>query len=217
MRRPTDGSRQKAVDPASQVEAFQSGFSLNVPLTDTSVYLDYLVSRFQKAGGSIIENVHFENLEDVDPTFDLVINCAGIGARCLVRDIDLRPHRGQVAVVPKIEALPYAVVCDDEPLMYAIPRRRDCVLGGTNDVSDNLVADRATTARIVAECGRVLNIEGTNVLAERVGLRPYRKSGVRLERSNSRDGRTVIHNYGHGGSGFTLSWGCAQNVFNMIA
>src|SRR5262249_38282922 len=98
-----------------------------------------------------------------------------------------------------------------------IPRRRDCVLGGTNDVSDNLVADRATTARIVAECGRVLNIEGTNVLAERVGLRPYRKSGVRLKRSNSRDGRTVIHNYGHGGSGFTVLWGCAQNGFNMIA
>ena len=48
------------------------------------------------------------------------------------------------------------------------------------------------------------------VLGERVGLRPFRRSGVRVERTQLRDGRTVIHNYGHGGSGFTLSWGCAE-------
>ena len=52
-------------------------------------------------------------------------------------------------------------------------------------------------------------------LAERVGLRPFRKSGVRLERSRLRDGRTVIHNYGHGGAGFTLSWGCAGEVVDL--
>jgi D-amino-acid oxidase len=58
----------------------------------------------------------------------------------------------------------------------------------------------------------VLNIEQPCVLAERVGLRPFRRSGVRLERDRLRDGRTVIHDYGHGGAGFTLSWGCAREV-----
>src|SRR5947209_12997587 len=47
---------------------------------------------------------------------------------------------------------------------------------------------------------RVLEIEKPNVLAERVGLRPFRRSGVRLERDRLRDGRIVIHNYGHGGA-----------------
>ena len=183
---------------------------------DTTIYLDYLANRFSRAGGSITGNVHFEKLEDVDGTFDLVINCAGIGARELVQDVDLEPHRGQVATVPRIENLSCAIVCDDAPLMYAIPRANDCLFGGTNDLSSDLALDPETTGRIVAECCRVLHIEKPLVLAERVGLRPFRKSGVRLERAQLRDGRTAIHNYGHGGSGFTLSWGCAENVFRLV-
>ena len=194
---------------------FSSGFSLTVPLVDTTIYLDYLADRFQKAGGSISPGVRFQKLEDVDPKFDGVINCAGIGARELAHDIDLEPHRGQVAIVPKIDHLQCAIVCDDDPLMYAIPRTNDCVFGGTNEVSENLNADPATTNAIVAECSRVLKIDNPSVLRERVGLRPFRKSGVRLEREKLHDGRTAIHNYGHGGSGFTLSWGCAENVFQI--
>jgi D-amino-acid oxidase len=200
---------------ATDSSMFKSGFSLRVPLMDTTIYLDYLATRFRKAGGEIHANVHFKKLEDVDTKFDLVINCGGIGARELVQDADLEPHRGQVAIVPRIEGLSCAVVCDDAPLMYAIPRANDCVFGGTNEVSDNLAPDPATTSRIVTECSRVLNIDKPRVLAERVGLRPFRKSGVRLERDRLADGRTVIHNYGHGGAGFTLSWGCAREVIVM--
>ena len=197
------------------VTTFKSGFTLNVPLMDTTIYLEYLANRFIKAGGGVNANVHLEKLEDISREFDLLINCAGIGARELVQDIDLEPHRGQVAIVPKIDNLCCAIVCDDPPLMYAIPRTNDCVCGGTNEVSDNLDADPTTTAHILDECSRVLKIENPPVLAERVGLRPFRKPGVRLERDRLRDGRTVIHNYGHGGSGFTLSWGCAEEVFAL--
>jgi D-amino-acid oxidase len=213
---PRDPSTPPAYAGSAQDDhCFKSGFLLRVPLMDTTIYLDYLAARFRKAGGEIHANVSFEKLEDVDTEFDLVINCAGIGARVLVQDADLEPHRGQVAIVPKIDSLSCAIVCDDEPLMYAIPRTNDCVFGGTNELSDNLAADPATTLRIVAECSRVLNIDKPSVLAERVGLRPFRRSGVRLERDQLRDGRTVVHNYGHGGAGFTLSWGCARKVFDI--
>jgi D-amino-acid oxidase len=204
---------ETSLDTNSSV--FKSGFSLRVPLMDTTIYLDYLAARFRKAGGEIHANVRFEKLEDVDTKFDLVINCAGFGARELVHDADIEPHRGQVAIMPRIEGLSCAIVCDDEPLMYAIPRANDCVFGGTNDLSDNLAADPATTERIVEECSRVLNIDKPGVLAERVGLRPFRRSGVRLERDRLADGRTAIHNYGHGGAGFTLSWGCAREVLEV--
>jgi len=209
--RRADGSRGKRLDTA-RPQDFRSGFSLRVPLMDTTIYLDYLAKRLLAADGLLIENTHFEKLEDVDPKYGLVINCAGIGARELVHDSNLESHRGQVAIVPRIKELPYAVVCDDPPLMYAIPRTNDCVFGGTNDLSDDRAVDSATTARIVAECSRTLEIEKPNVLTERVGLRPFRKSGVRIERARLHDGRTVVHDYGHGGAGFTLSWGCAAEV-----
>jgi D-amino-acid oxidase len=207
------GARQIHRDEV--LPAFTSGFMMNVPLMDTTIYLDYLAKRFLAAGGKINGNVRFEKLEDVSPEFHLVINGSGIGAKTLVPDVDLEPHRGQVAMVPNIDNLSCAIVCDDAPLMYAIPRSSDCVFGGTNEISDNLAVDSKSTAPIVAECSRILNIDKPKVRAERVGLRPFRKSGVRLERDRLRDGRTVVHNYGHGGSGFTLSWGCAEEVFRL--
>ena len=190
--------------------AFASGFSLNVPLMDTSIYLDYLEQRFRKAGGEIHLRL-FHKLEEIDPGFELIVNCTGIGARALLPDLDLEPHRGQVAVVTKADQR-LGTVCEEPPLTYIIPRRNDCVFGGTNDLSDNLAIDPITTARVVTECSRVLGIKKPTVLAERVGLRPFRRSGVRLERTRSADGRRVIHNYGHGGAGFTISWGCAETV-----
>jgi len=209
------GARQ--INRDELLPMFMHGFTMNIPLMDTTIYLDYLAKRFLAAGGEIADNVHFDKLEDVSPEFDLVVNCTGIGAKTLVPDVDLEPHRGQVVIVPKIDNLSCAVVCDDPPLMYAIPRRNDCVFGGTNEVSNNCDVDPTSTAGIVAECSRVLNIDEPKVRAERVGLRPFRKSGVRLERGKLRDGRAVIHNYGHGGSGFTLSWGCARKVFALAS
>jgi len=215
--RRADGSRSKRLGTAMRAEDFQSGFTIRVPLMDTTIYLGYLTNRFSKANGQVIAGVYLEDLEDVDREFDVVINCAGMGARELVDDPDLEPHRGQVAIVPKIEGLSYAVVCDDAPLMYAIPRRSDCLFGGTNERSDDLSIDSATTNRIIAECSRSLKIQKPNVLAGRVGLRPFRKSGVRVESARLSDGRAVVHNYGHGGSGFTLSWGCAETVHQLAA
>jgi D-amino-acid oxidase len=190
-------------------------FVMTVPLSDSSLYLDYLQRRLIAGGGTLTTGVRLDKAEDVDRSFDVIINCAGIGARALVPDPDLEPHRGQVVLVEKL-ALPGAVVCDDPPLMYAIPRNNDCVFGGTNEISDDLTADPATTAAIVSECSAVLKIAPPRIIATRVGLRPYRKSGVRVEFDQMADGRALIHNYGHGGAGFTLSWGCARSVLKLV-
>jgi D-amino-acid oxidase len=189
-------------------------FVMTVPLSDSSIYLDYLEKRLIAAGGKLTTGVRFEKPEEVDPSFGVIINCAGIGARALVEDAGLEPHRGQVVLVEKL-ALSGALVCDDAPLMYVIPRTNDCVFGGTNEISDDVVPDPAVTAAIMSECSAVLKIAPPRIIATRVGLRPYRKSGVRVEAGRMADGRPIIHNYGHGGAGFTLSWGCAQSVLKL--
>lgn len=200
---------------ASPARTFASGYALTVPLTDTTIYLDYLTDRFRKAGG-VIQSTHINKVEEIPPDFYLIINCAGIGARDLIHDPDLEPHRGQVVIVSKLD-FTQAVVCDDAPLMYAIPRRSDCVFGGTNSPSDSREPSPADTEAIVSECSRVLGMVRPHVTAVKVGLRPFRKSGVRLGPDKLPDGRTIIHNYGHGGAGFTLSWACAEEVYAIAS
>jgi len=152
---------------------FTSGYALTVLLIDATIYLDYLANRFRTAGGTI-QSAHISKMDEIPRDFDVIINCAGIGARELVHDSDLEPHRGQVAIVPKID-LAQAIICNDAPLMYAIPRAHDCVFGGTNSISENREPSSADTTAIVSECSRVLGIDPPPVIAMKVGLRPFRK------------------------------------------
>ncbi len=164
-------SRAKSRDLA-RIPAFPSifsnGYALNVPLIDTTIYLDYLANRFRSAGGTI-ESAHINKAEEIPRDFDVIVNCAGIGARELAHDSELEPHRGQVVIVPKLD-LAQAIVCDDAPLMYAIPRTHDCVFGGTNSISENREPSSADTTAIVSECSRILGIEAPPVIAVKVGL-----------------------------------------------
>ncbi len=100
---------------------FTAGFALTVPRMDATIYLDYLAKRFRTAGGTI-QSAHISKVDEIPRDFDVIINCAGIGARELVHDSDLEAHRGRVAIVPKID-LAQAIICNDAPLMYAIRAR----------------------------------------------------------------------------------------------
>ena len=63
----------------------------------------------------------------------------------------------------------------------------------------------------------VPGLRGAEVLGHRVGLRPARPA-VRLESVPHYDGEPggVVHCYGHGGAGVTLSWGCADDVLAAV-
>lgn len=111
------------------------------------------------------------------------------------------------------------VLDEEDPagLSYVIPRIDDVVCGGTaEDGVDTGVPDPAVGAAILRRA-RALDPELTTapVLSRAVGFRPTRPE-VRLERKD-RDGRPVVHCYGHGGAGVTLSWGCAEDVAPLLA
>jgi len=195
-------------------EHFSSGFQTRVPLMDTTHYLGYLRQRAGLTEGSV-QRGHLPSLEEIPDNFRLVVNCAGYGARSLVPDEHMEPRRGQLVVVERLEKKQAFVL--DEPLTYVIPRENDCVFGGVNMLSDSTVPDDDLTNQIVNRCSRMLELPAPpQIRATLVGIRPKRNIGVRVEPSWLEDGRVVIHNYGHGGCGLSLSWGCAQKAVELV-
>ena len=101
-------------------------------------------------------------------------------------------------------------LAEDGPT-YVIPRSRDIVLGGTEDTGEwDRRPDPETAAAIMARATALVPaLAGARVLRHKVGLRPARPA-IRIERVGD-----VIHCYGHGGAGVTLSWGCADEVARL--
>ena len=91
------------------------------------------------------------------------------------------------------------------------------MIGGTSDADnwDMTVDPKTATAMLDRAAGLVPGLSKANVLRHRVGLRPARPA-VRCEAVHTATGQRVIHCYGHGGSGVTLSWGCADEVLELI-
>jgi D-amino-acid oxidase len=146
---------------------------------------------------------------------DVVVNCTGLGSRSLTGDRELQGLFGQTVVVePGTIDLTRVTVEErsEEWLFYAIPRRQTVVLGGcSTPVADDygLEPDPAFTAEILARAAWAGLPPGA-VVRSKCGLRPYRTT-VRLER----DGR-IYHKYCHGGAGYTLARGCAEEVADLV-
>lgn len=195
---------------------YRAAIDLVVPFCDTTIYLPWLRAAVEARGGRLLARA-IDNLEAAFADAVDVVNCTGLGARELCDDDQLVPVRGQVVRVASTP-LPFAVIDDTDPdqPIYVLPRGADVVLGGTAVAGDERtqVLERDTAA-IRAACARHFpELADRAVLGASAGLRPYRPA-VRLELIRS-GGRRLVHNYGHGGSGFTLSWGCAHEVAALL-
>lgn len=213
-----DWVRDFAVEPPGRHPLpYASGHRMTVPLAETPVYMPWLLGRFRALGGRVIER-RVGSLDEVLEEHRLVVCCAGLGARELLGDGSLTPVRGRLVIVRRPPGLGDAIFgwVDGPRIVYIIPRRDGVVLGGTYEPGEtSLAPDPAAAAEIRRRCQAVEpRLAGAEVLAERVGLRPVRPS-VRLELEERAGGRAVIHDYGHGGAGFTLSWGCADEVVEL--
>jgi len=194
-----------------------SGWCAAVPRIDVPVYMPWLLAHVHALGGRVQPRI-LQTLHEVDRTYPIIINCTGLGAQALTGDA-LFPVRGQVISVRKPAELPPDIIYanDAETTTYIIPRSRDCLLGGTYQYRDgNLDVDPAIAEQILVRCARFYPaLAQPEILAHKVGLRPGRHA-VRLEQMRLSTHQIVIHNYGHGSVGHTLSWGCAAEVATRV-
>ncbi|MGP9017314.1 NAD(P)/FAD-dependent oxidoreductase [Streptomyces sp. BR1] len=213
------GIRLSELGPwAAEVDGLRQsahGVLARIPLIDMPTHLDWLRGRLE-ATGTKIEIRELDRLPDAP----LVINCTGLGARRLVPDPRMRPVRGQLVIVenPGISEW-YTAVDESDASTYFFPQPYGLLLGGTaQDDAWDLTPDPRTAEEIVARCARVRpEIAGARVLAHRAGLRPVRDGGVRIEAEATRSGGVLVHNYGQGGAGVTVAWGCAREAAALAA
>jgi D-amino-acid oxidase len=176
------------------------------------VYLTWLASRVAELGGTVTRMA----LSALPDQADVVVNAAGLGARLFAGDGAVVPVRGQVVLVEQVGIEEW--VLDGTGPTFVVPRSKDVVVGGTVEegVWDRGVDEAAAKEILMRARELVPELRGAKVLGHRVGLRPARPS-VRLEATTGAEGRRVVHCYGHGGAGVTVSWGCADEVADLVA
>ena len=187
--------------PAGYVD----GWTFVTPIIETPVYLRWLSERIADLGGTITRL----NMSALPSGADLVVNASGLGARLLGGDKTVAPVRGQLVYVEQFGLDRWLL--DSEGPTFVLPRSHDVVVGGTADEGEWSRTPSSEVTDDILRRARLLvpELAKARMIRTKVGLRPVRPA-VRLERVDD-----VVHCYGHGGAGVTLSWGCADEVVGL--
>ncbi|KAF5372402.1 hypothetical protein D9757_011615 [Collybiopsis confluens] len=228
-----------------QKAGMKDAYQLQAPTIDTDVYMMWLHFILDCKGATFVtermNGILSAQEEALLSRFDAfaIVNATGIAALELAGDETVYPLRGAIIRVkndgtkfPKItEAL--AVTHDDtsatgEDIVFIVPRNDNIlILGGIAEPHQwdlDLTVDSPVIKRMRERCNAfVPGLESAEYDDETQllqGLRPFRKSNVRVERETQsrKDGSysRIIHTYGQGGAGFSLSFGCAGTVVCLL-
>ncbi|XP_048762321.2 D-aspartate oxidase-like isoform X2 [Ostrea edulis] len=212
--REVDSREIKLLFPRARFGMFYTTVMIHV-----KAYLSWLMSRFKHNNGNVID-ARIDKLEDLVKEYDVIVNCTGLGARKLINDHDVTPIRGQVTRVkaPWVKLFMTYQGTHGHCENYILPGADAVVLGGTGQEGNwNTGVDDEDRKMILEGCVEMMpSLKEAEVVRHWTGLRPHRTSGVRLETERLAKGKLVVHNYGHGGAGVTLHWGCAGQVVREI-
>jgi D-amino-acid oxidase len=203
-------------EPSDLRAGYVDGYVQETAIIDVVPHLWYLAERFVELGGRITRR-RVDALGDVVGTDHLVVNCSGVGAGVLAADEGVAPIRGQVVRV-KGARIDRVTMIHQGPLAYAyvMPHGDEAVLGGTRESGEwDRTPDDAVTEHLVEKAVLLEpSLADAEVIAVKVGLRPGRHR-VRLEHEPVAGTPGIVHNYGHDGNGWSLSWGCADQVVRL--
>src|SRR5258706_2723555 len=226
-------------DPEEKLpEGSKDGFVFQAPVIEMPKYMGFLMDMFTAAGrdgkrGTIkILDKSITNISDVFEQSLIVVNCTGMGSRELFQDTSLHAGRGQVLQARPIDGMRRVLIDEDtnpDKPTYIVPMLNDMILGGSNegvlkDTPEGREENRETpeeTQSILERTSRLdprINQVTSDDVKPHVGFRPNRRVGVRLKIGNEiiSPDKLLVHNYGHGGSGITLSWGSAAEVVKIV-
>lgn len=227
---PSRGDAQKSV----------SGYVHEIFFVEMPSYVPELIEAYRTEGGDIQRRkVEKDDIGELDG--DTVVNATGYGNPFDDENlVAVRGHLVNVATDERVrdengDDFSYTYYIDDDNFVYAYPRDDCLLLGGSKQVGDEVgdewvgeetddevrLEGESVPRRIVevnqelieSHCGVDITDYG---MRGRYGYRPYREGGVRIEKDEYA-GKEVIHNYGHGGSGITLSWYSANRVYNLLS
>jgi D-amino-acid oxidase len=203
--------------PEELPSGYADGYAYSTLVIDMRSYLPYLEGVFRSLGGKLVHR-EIKSMAEVLDDVEVVVNCTGLASRSLLGDNTVYPIRGQIVRV-SLPPNPRFIWDENEerPFTYIVPRLTDCILGGTTDANEwDVRPNPAVAADIIRRCTELdPQIESCRVLEHLVGLRPARPA-IRLEAEPQSTGKLIVHNYGHGGSGVTVSWGCADEVAAIV-
>ena len=194
-------------------EDYVECFSFITSVIEMPIYLQWLMNRYKELDGNLIVK-KIDDFSRITDEYDLIVNCTGLESKNLLNDDEVYPVRGQII---RVKADIKEMYLDQQisTLAYIVPRSNDMILGGVAQSNDWSLETRSEDSDYILEkCSKLIpELKKAEIIEEMVGLRPGR-SEVRLEKEILL-GRPLIHNYGHGGSGVTLSWGCADDVVEL--
>ncbi|KAF8993435.1 nucleotide-binding domain-containing protein [Cyathus striatus] len=212
------------------------------PVIDTDVYMAWLTEFVASKGAKLITGRVYGDLIDSEERLlakyhaDIIVNATGLGAFELASDSTVYPLRGALIRVvndgikfPKIdEAL--CVSHDDtheddaEDIVFIVPRNdRTLILGGLaqpNEYTLDLTFSSPEIVRMRERCNQfVPGLEDAEYMESDPivqGLRPFTGTNVRVEqerrRRKSGAPSRLVHSYGQGGAGFSLSFGIRGGI-----
>lgn len=233
---------QRRVDPSyGAVDAYE----LTAPIIDTDQAMMWLMSLVHSKGASTITETITGDLIDQEEALrsrfnaDAIINATGLAGTELAGDNSCYPIRGALIRVindgrdfPKVESaltITADAVHDANEIVFLVPRNDNILLIGgiaqPHQHALDLTLDSPIVQRMRRRCEAFLpglkkaRVDPTYPLAQ--GLRPFRSRNVRVERElrplpgTDRPSR-IVHSYGQGGAGWSLSFGCAGDVAELL-
>ena len=201
----------------AEVPGFPFAVLIHNFLIHPAIYRPYMLKKFTKLGGKL-KNKKVNALSELINDYDIVINSAGWEAEFLTKDPDVYPIRGQTEImeIPKNLGDYSLNVEGIDAYVVFRPLTKDCVIGTTYQVGDSGSEVRESDKRAIVEkiskfFPYVSGVKTTSKAGVRCG-----RSDVRIEtekvNNNNGEEKLIIHCYGHGGSGYSASFGTAEEV-----